>query len=71
MKETVREEVEDEGDEGTETGSGWKVKSGLGSGATGPKDVEKSGETTDSGNEIREGVLNSLKGTEEEERKLA
>ena len=47
------------------------MKSGSGSGATGPKDVEKSGETTDSGNEIGEGVLNSLKGTEAEERRLA
>ena len=35
-----------------------------------PKDVEESGETTDSGNEIGEGVLELEKGTEEGERRL-
>lgn len=47
-----------------------ELESESGSGATGAKDIDGFGETTDSGNEIGEGVLRSGTG-EGEEKKLA
>lgn len=61
--ETVRDEAAEELDEEEEVESGSKLR--LVSGAEGPQAVEDACETTDSGRDIGDGVLES--GTETEE----
>jgi hypothetical protein len=67
-KEIVRDDAGEEVDEDEEEEVG-EVRSGSGSGARGPKEVERSGGVSDSNSEIGAGVLKSEAGTEDEEAK--